>query len=337
MSDKELQEKRAKGLCFRCDDKWNVGHRCKKRELGVLLLEGDDEDGVDDSHSELPPSPTEELSPEVSLHPEVSLNSVVGLSNPRTMKLRGKVGGAHEVIVLIDPGATHNFVSLAKVAALKLPVSDSGGFSVSLSNGKAVKGSGVCEGVLLELTGGLIIEEDFLPLDLGTTYMILGVQWLEKLGVVVTNWKSQIMQFTVGTNIVTLAVDPSLTKSKISVKTMIKTIRKQKQAFIVEVNKLEAPLPEVSEPAVPEFVAEIVTRHGSLFIEPSGLPPVHGHEHRIILKEGGNLVGARPYRYQQSQKDEIERLIQEMLSAGIIKPSTSPYSSPVLLVCNKDG
>lgn len=36
LSEKELQEKRQRGLCFRCDDKWNVGHHCKK-ELSVLL------------------------------------------------------------------------------------------------------------------------------------------------------------------------------------------------------------------------------------------------------------------------------------------------------------
>lgn len=45
LSDKEWQVRREKGLCFKCDGKWQVGHRCNKKELSVLLSqeEGDDE------------------------------------------------------------------------------------------------------------------------------------------------------------------------------------------------------------------------------------------------------------------------------------------------------
>ena len=45
----------------------------------------------------------------------------------------------------------------------------------------------------------------------------------------------------------------------------------------------------------------------------------------------------RPYRYPQLQKNEIERLVTDMLQARIIQPSISPYSSLVLLVERKDG
>nr|KYP41059.1 Transposon Ty3-G Gag-Pol polyprotein [Cajanus cajan] len=48
-------------------------------------------------------------------------------------------------------------------------------------------------------------------------------------------------------------------------------------------------------------------------------------------------VNIKPYRYPHSQKTLMTTLITEMLTDGIIKPSTSPFSSPVLLVKKKDG
>lgn len=41
---------------------------------------------------------------------ELSMNSVVGLSNSGMMKVRGEVLN-HGVVVLIDCGATHNFMA----------------------------------------------------------------------------------------------------------------------------------------------------------------------------------------------------------------------------------
>lgn len=45
----------------------------------------------------------------------------------------------------------------------------------------------------------------------------------------------------------------------------------------------------------------------------------------------------RPYRYAQLQKDELESQCESMLKQGIIAPSTSPFSAPVLLVKKQDG
>lgn len=43
----------------------------------------------------------------------------------------------------------------------------------------------------------------------------------------------------------------------------------------------------------------------------------------------------RPYRYAYFQKAKIKRHVQDMLKLGLIQPSTSSFSSPVLLEKNK--
>lgn len=52
---------------------------------------------------------------------EVSLNSVIGLLNPMTMKLRGLIE-ERDVVDMVDPRATHNFLSLAVVNELGVDV-----------------------------------------------------------------------------------------------------------------------------------------------------------------------------------------------------------------------
>ena len=49
------------------------------------------------------------------------------------------------------------------------------------------------------------------------------------------------------------------------------------------------------------------------------------------------MVKIRPYRYSVIQKNEIEKLIAELKSARIIRDSTSPFASPLVLVKKKDG
>lgn len=81
---------------------------CKHKQLSVLVcaeeVESDEED-LTQVAREVEAAITEG---------DISLSSVVGLTSPKTMKMRGTIGGA-QVIIMIDPGATNNFISVRTV------------------------------------------------------------------------------------------------------------------------------------------------------------------------------------------------------------------------------
>lgn len=58
----------------------------------------------------------------------LSLNLMAGLSSPHTVKVKGLI----RVVVLIDGGATHNFIDKEWVASLKLPTSNTEDYGVIL-------------------------------------------------------------------------------------------------------------------------------------------------------------------------------------------------------------
>ncbi|GJY68144.1 putative mitochondrial protein [Tanacetum coccineum] len=95
---------------------------------------------------------------------EVSLNSLLGFTSPRTMKIRGILGGV-VVTVLINSGATHNFLSKVLVARLGLCVSGNNSVGVMLGNEGFEESVRLCKGVVLSLSGLQIIE-DFFPFEL---------------------------------------------------------------------------------------------------------------------------------------------------------------------------
>jgi hypothetical protein len=71
---------------------------------------------------------------------------------------------------------------------------------------------------------------------------------------------------------------------------------------------------------------------------PMDLPPSHGeHDHGIPLILGSQPPNVHPYRHPFAQKNEIEKIVQELLEARVICPSTSPYSSLMVMVLKKEG
>ena len=144
--ESELQARREKGLCFKCDEKFSLGHHCKK-ELRVLLVHEDEEE----EDNQFDDRATEEPSLiELKDIVELSLNSVVGLTTSGTMKIKGTIR-SKEVIILVDSGATHNFLSLDLVQQLALPLTTTTSYGVMMGTGISVKGKGICRGVCISM------------------------------------------------------------------------------------------------------------------------------------------------------------------------------------------
>lgn len=87
---------------------------------------------------------------------------------------------------------------------------------------------------------------------------------------------------------------------------------------------------ETVELDMPQPIQSLLTEFDHLFYDPQGLPPRRPFDHTIPLLAGVRPVNLRPYRYSPAQEDKIEKQVVEMLSQGVIQPSSSPFSSPVL-------
>jgi hypothetical protein len=81
------------------------------------------------------------------------------------------------------------------------------------------------------------------------------------------------------------------------------------------------------EDEVPPEIQSLLHKFQSMFDSPADLPPRRACDHKIPLIPGASPVFYRPYRYGPAMKDEIENQVAEMLKAGIIQTSTSPFSS----------
>ena len=136
--------------------------------------------------------------------------------------------------------ATNNFFSTSIAIQLGLEISKCRPFGVTLGTGTKVFRDGICEQLTLSVQG-IDIFEDFFALELGKVGVILGVQWPEKLGNVVINWKTQAMQFQWEGSEVTLKGDPSLKCSKISMKRLRKTLNAEGGCVLIECHGLSVP------------------------------------------------------------------------------------------------
>jgi hypothetical protein len=68
-----------------------------------------------------------------------------------------------------------------------------------------------------------------------------------------------------------------------------------------------------------------------------GMPPDRDIEFSIELIPSTAPISKRPYRMDVKDLAELKKQIEELLSKGFIRPSSSPWGAPTLFVNKKDG
>ena len=236
------------------------------------------------------------------------------------------------ITILIDTGSTHNFLSEHTAARLKLQPREAGKFSVTVANGEKIASQGKCPRIHVALQGTTLIA-DFFLLPLEGFDAILGAQWLVTLSPILWDFSKMSMKFHLDNREVELKGLDTPINRMIDEEEMEQEIKKEKwgillQLFALTIEANDSPKAQEVGPGL----HEVLTSFHDVFSEPKGLPPPQSHDHQIPLLKGSQPVFVRPYRYPHFQKSEIERIIEEMLESSIIRNSTSPYSSPVILV-----
>jgi hypothetical protein len=115
---------------------------------------------------------------------------------------------------------------------------------------------------------------------------------------------------------------------------MEKLLKKSHSGIISQLHAIQS----TKIPSVSQDLQSILSKHQVVFYTPQGLLPSRGfHDHSIPLVPGIIPPNIRPYRHPFSQKNESEKMVQELLNKGVIHPSTIPYSSPMVVVLKKEG
>jgi hypothetical protein len=304
--------RRAKGLCDRCAEKWSKGHTCATsvqlhamQEVLELFQVADSDD--------------QEIAVDVLGNEQIFLAlSPAPLSGQSAKRALQFMGTMHQypLHILVDSGSTHSFLSqhmVDKIGSLQLVPTN---VQVKVADGNVLQ----CMAVLPQAKWTIqqcTCIQDLKVLSLPSYDLILGMDWLEQFNPMRVDWKAKwlLIQFH-GTPVLLQGCGQGMPDD-----------------LFLHVAVVKQPQDTVVHPAV----ATLLDTYSQLFTVPDSLPPVRQCDHSIPLVAGARPVCVRPYRYPPALKDEIEAQVGDMLKKGIIQPSSSSFSSPVLLVRKKDG
>ena len=234
--------------------------------------------------------------------------------------------------VLIDPGATHSFISLEYVTRVKAaPVPLGCGFEIATPTGESLWPSQMLKGSLFSIEGQ-DMEADLIVIDLKGLDVILGMDWLASNYASMDRFRKEVILRRRGLPVVIFYGErrraPSGLISAISARWLLQKGCKGYLAHVVDTRSDEVRLEDVS--VVREFL--------DVFPDDlPGLPPKLETDFPIDLVSGTAPISLPPYRMAPTELKELKAQLQELVDEGFIRPSISPWGAPVLFVKKKDG
>ncbi|KAK1427793.1 hypothetical protein QVD17_16488 [Tagetes erecta] len=285
LTSKEFDNKRARGECFWCSDKYTPGHKCTGNKQLYLFEVG--EDGDEMIHAD----PNEECYSDTvqEQEPLISLHAITGIPSFSTMKVVGAIG-TKALQILIDSGSTHNFVDdkLAnKLNCTLLPIND---IPVTVADGNKLSCVQVCKDFQWIMQGSWF-KADMLVIPLSNYDVVLGIQWLQTLNDIVWNFKSLTMKFTLEDQPFELK---GMVKQGVSLcsvtklNSMLQTDQVvQAQLFCLQTDSQTSfqHEPKVINDQNKTDLAELLATFQDVFEVPVGLPPSRKCDHKIKLKD----------------------------------------------------
>lgn len=262
---------------------------------------------------------------------------MAGVPATDTFRLYGVINHAR-VTILVDSSSMHNFIQPRVAKFLGLSMEETMPLQVMVGNGSVLECRQLCPATTL-----LIQDHSFTVtlrvLPLSGADIIFGIEWLHTLGPIITNYTSFTMQFTHLGQPISLHANVHTNTDPTSAHQHKHIIHTHSVSGLFHLSLLPVNLPEPNtDPPHPiPAINELLLKFQTIFQQPTTLPSPQQHDHHINLIPSAHPVNVRPYRYPHFQKTEIEKQVAALLDSGLIQPSRSPFSSPVLLVKKKDG
>nr|XP_027186266.1 uncharacterized protein LOC101496407 [Cicer arietinum] len=192
---------------------------------------------------------------------------------------------------------------------------------VLVGNGQVLNAEGKIQQLPVQIQGQEIKIPVYL-LQISGADIILGSTWLATLGPHVADYAALTLKFFRQGKFITLQGETNMEPSPAQLHQFRRLHYTDaiEECFAVQLIKKELPEDILSElpSAIDPEIAMLLHTYADVFKVPSTLPPPREHDHAIPLQSGFGPVKVRPYRCPHTQKEQIEKMVHEMLQQGIL-------------------